>query len=155
MIESPLVLTLVVPVFRLHVGLQEKIRFRNKGFGSGGTDAERSQFFFVVHQLDGSKREGGEMFCSTGRSFSSQRMPDRDPSGERAAIQSQSTRTGTWEPAQDHGRTHSDLFKISSNQFILIMTLLSGLMTVDPESLWSFRSLKSQVSQDSPLLEDC
>ena len=108
MMESPSVLTLVALVFRLHVGLQEKIRFRNKGFGFGGTDAERRRFFFVVHQLDGSKREGGEMFCSTGRSFSSQRMPARDPSGERAAIQSQSTRTGTWEPAQDHGRTHSD-----------------------------------------------
>ena len=108
MMESPLVLTLVAPVFRLHVGLQEKIRFEIKGFGFGGIDAERGRFFFVVHQLDGSKREGGEMFCSTGRSFSSQRMPDRDPSGERAAIQSQSTRTGTWEPAQDHGRTHSD-----------------------------------------------
>ena len=100
MIESPLVLTLVVPVFRLHVGLQEKIRFRNKGFGSGGTDAERSRFFFVVHQLDGSKREGGEMFCSTGRSFSSQRMPDRDPSGERE--QPFKARA----PGQGHGSLH-------------------------------------------------
>ena len=40
--ESPSVLTLVVPVFKLHVGLQEKIRFKNEGFGFGGTDAERS-----------------------------------------------------------------------------------------------------------------
>ena len=67
MMKSPLVLSVVALVFRLHVGLQEKIRFENKEFGFGGTDAERSRFFFVVHQLDGSKREGGEMFCSTGR----------------------------------------------------------------------------------------
>ena len=39
------------------------------------------------------------------------------------AIQSQSSRTGTWEPAQDPGRTHS-------NQFKLIQTHLNPFETI-------------------------